>query len=835
MSKEEHMTDINNCLLNIKEYYKDKDPETLNAIASMMDAMVANGVDRVQTKKFIEKFAKENLEKTNAKMATILDTNAKHVYLANRLNDPAFAGDIKQAALSAFEQTSSQAKDAGINIENVTDTKRKVFMGTVATDLQKIGMLEAIKDGSLDDVIADVMFTGKAYNGPMADKVNAAAGIMKKMYKIMNRELNNSGLRVYYRDDYIGPVSHDGANIAGNFSKWVSDITDALDYAEEFGFLKPDDIAEFESLKRMGQITENSKNKVVQTFYASYKNIISEQPDSIKFYDDLEIKETKKKQNSSYKEALGKDKESRFLSISERRARAKSFTEWKSGADLMKYQRNWGVNKTLGEMFHSYANSASRDIGLATVLGGAPSKGYEMLRDLMRNKMGMLGQDSAQAVKDLEKAYYLATNPISAKVGGVGKVAMNFRQAAALAVLGRSGLTSFFLDPVASARQRRDLFNEGLVKSVWNTYSDYFPTLLDAEGRKQAGDMYLYMENEIHTIIEELAANGKYMNAASDMVAKYSLGRFFNRNAHITAAKQYLRFLHDADMNRVSEPMRADLEKFNITQADINIVKKLNVTKEGMRNINRITPDEFAELSGITDNADGALFDFQNKFNGWLNDKIKKGAPIPGRRERRYMYGNTTPGTREGELVRWFWQFKSTALKVTLDSSIGSARTRNPNMPQGGNIIPMLTNKNSMYYTGLFAAHMTTMGAGLILLNALSRGDEETLKRFEEGDPSLLLDAFSRGGGGMLLGDAINVNEDYKQNVVNLFSPAVGALGKLGAMGANVAQGDIAKATKTGAKTFIPAANHMVLDPFWSAMGEYSKKRSSKTSINYLQ
>jgi hypothetical protein len=168
-----------------------------------------------------------------------------------------------------------------------------------------------------------------------------------------------------------------------------------------------------------------------------------------------------------------------------------------------------------------------------------------------------------------------------------------------------------------------------------------------------------------------------------------------------------------------------------------------------------------------------------------------------------------------------------------MDSTYGTVRKLNPDAPQAGANSIQWKNKQSMESLGIFAAHMTMAGAGLLLVNAALNNDDKTLKRFEQGDPTLVLDAFARGGGGFILGDLIRMNSNNLVNVSQLVgSPAISALAMPSAVAGNLGKGNVGKAAKDTVQTYMPGANFWFLKPFFAAMEDHAKNAKGRMQFS---
>jgi len=824
-----------NCVVNLSEFYQGKSKEEIKAFVDFMDSVRNNVTDRSKLMAHIRGFAAEMEFDLTTKAVAELDTIGKHVLAVDRMSDPKWGGDIKQAALSFYEETSSVVKGAGINSERMTQVKQKAYFGTFISNMQKIGFLDQLKSGQFDRDIRDVIRTGRQSQGLAAsDKINQAASIIKTQYAMMNKEMRSAGLLVNYRQDYDGPVVHSGSQIFGNFDKWVSALDDALDFRKEFPEVSDAELQEFNQLRANGRITEGSTNKVIQILKGSY--------DKITLQDSLLMDEVPR--------SLSKPQ-----SLANRRAAPKSFTTWKNGEAMTNYLTEFGKYKTLSEQMEYYSRMTARDVGLTSIFGGNPKKGHEMIVAHVKEELksqGKVPQEISDIMREIDIAWGNLTVSKAPYSGAVGRFFMHFRQAAAMAKLGKAGMTSFFLDPIMTSKQRRDLYNETLVRSVYETYKQYIPAMKDAAIRADIEDAYLYNQYEAMSNFEELYNLGggmfrgddKVSNAlalGSEVVNKASLGYFFNKTSHITNARMYIKFLADAvNSGKMTPQIQADLAKFDINKNDLDIVSKLGLnTQEGMRNIFRLTVEEYRSLSPSSfdshlDAAD-SLAAFKERMNGWLLEKIKTGAPIPGNRERRIFMGDTVAGTRRGEVARYMYQFKSTSLKVLIDSTYGSVRRNNPNATQAGFDKASWNNYHTYSSMGTLATHMTLMGGALLLFNAMLNNDDETIERFSSGDPTLVLDSFARGGGGLILGDIVSFNANWLQNMAQFGSPAIGAMAKIPANARIAVTGKPIKAAVDTAKTVIPGANLWFLSPFYGAMDNYVEKSSSARSKSILK
>jgi len=825
----------NPCEVPLLAAYPFKGVNQIKQSLRYIDAIRGNITDRGALRIFMQDYAKNlNLE-LGTKLLAELDTLGKHALNTDRILNPAFNGDHLQAALSIYESTTSQVKGAGINAEALIQVKQKAYFGKFSSDMGKIGFQREVKAGAFDAEIREAIRTGKPYDGLGADKVNQAVAVFKNAYSIMNHELNTAGLRVSYRNDYSGPIVHDGSAIYDKFPEWVNSLSRALDIKKEFPEISLEAHQQFDELVKSGNVQLGSKNEVLKMLEFSYNNITSKE--------------------SALRDEIPHSLE-RPASIADRRSYARSFTTWRDGQAITDYLNEFGKYKTLGDQMAFYTRQAAKDVGLVTNLGATPTKGHQMVKDLVKNRMTLDGASEYakdEAMKTLDTAYSNLTGGKRADPNLIGSILQVNRIITGQAKLGMSGFTQLILDPIGTTLQTRTLMQQSFIKDIYTTVANYIPSVLEATHRKDLADVYLHSATELQTIYEEMfkmnngvmnnnSKLGSLLNLSGEMVTKYSGASFFNKVSYITNAKIYTSWLADAvNAKEINPVMQADLDKFNVTKEDLKVVSQLNLGgREGLRNLFNITAQEYADIlpekyKSIED-AQHGMTAFMDRMNLWLMDKIKTGAQIPGNRERRILNGDSLAGTPEGEIRRIFTQLKMTALKAFLETTVGTARKLDTTGPQGGK--PDWTNGSTMRSMGSLAAYLTVGGAALILVNAILSNDKKTMKKFEQFDPSLLPEAFVRGGGGFILGDFISMGSNPAMNVSKLVGPAAQGIVTPPALIADLSKGKAAGAGLKLIKTYAPGSNMWFFKPFMSGMSDYVKthqKRSGSSSKHGIE
>jgi len=823
MSKDDKKLDA--CEVNLLAHYSTKNPQQIKSSLKYFREVLGNITDRGQLRNFINDYAKTKGLEISSRLLSELDTLGKHAINMDRIMNKSWNKDHTQAALSLYEETSSAVKGSGINAERAIQVHQKAFWGAFDREMSGIGFSKEFANGVYDSEMRQVIRTGEPYKGANADQVNQAAGIVRKYYSIMNHELNSAGMRTAYRSDYDGPIKHDGSAIYGKFTEWATALDKALDFHKEFPEVPTEEIKSFQAMLKRGQpLPEKGGNQVQRILQYSYDNIT--------------------RTESALMDEIPRSLE-RPVSIAERRSYAKSFTTWKSGEAVQTYLNEFGRYKTMNDQMQFYARSAARDVGLTSVFGGSPYKGHEMNKELVERLMRLDRKSPAEitaAKKTLDTAWNNLVKPAIPEPNLAGQTSIHLRSVFAQAKLGMAGFTSVIMDPVATALQHRNLMQEGIIKALWDSYSGYIPAMGTAM-RGDIEDSHLFSQYDLSTTMEELYRMGGGISTASDrigsalqfsgeLVSKGSGAYFFNKVAHVNNAKMYMKFLSDASKGKAINPvMLADLAKFNITPNDLKIIEHLDLgNKGGMRNLFNLGPEDLMAVDHSYKTqveAGHALTSLKERMNLWLLEKIKTGAPQAGNRERRLLHGDTVAGTFEGEARRILTQFKATQTKVFIDTTYGANRRLNPEGMQAGKV--EWKNKENAYNLGVMAFLLTSAGAANMLINAMLAGDEKQLQRWQDSDPTLLLEAFARGGAGNVLGDLMTFKSNKAEELLQVVgSPALTGLVTPFSATAQAVEGRPEKAALDVFKTFTPGANMWFLKPFVQGMSDASSnsKRS---------
>ncbi len=308
---------VETCILKLKQFYPTMSPDEVEFNTKYLKEVMEANPDRATLMPILRDFAnRQQMEYTVANVAR-LHTLGQHVLNIERLDNPSWRGDFTQAALSLFEETSSVVEGAGLSVEKSRQNKSIAYYEMTRSNIGKVGFDREFDSGAFDGAIADVI-AGKAHNlsGDVARKAEATAAALRTGYALMLRDLRAAGISVGESKNYDGPIVHDGSAINGRFFDWAKAIDKATDLTKEFKEISAAQYADFKELINTGKLTEESGNKLAQILRSTY--------DKISMEDSMLRGETSQ---------LVADKSS----FAQRRARAKTFNNWRDGASKQEY------------------------------------------------------------------------------------------------------------------------------------------------------------------------------------------------------------------------------------------------------------------------------------------------------------------------------------------------------------------------------------------------------------------------------------------------------------------------------------------------------------------
>lgn len=349
------------------------------------------------------------------------------------------------------------------------------------------------------------------------------------------------------------------------------------------------------------------------------------------------------------------------------------------------------------------------------------------------------------------------------------------RKLTTLAYIGKSGLTQI-LDTVPTAIHYHSATGKIFPQAVYETFTNYLSAIPEAMRKNTAEEMYLFTNDLLTSINQELmeVAQGKagMMAKTAEAVFTLSGAKFMNKVSYITNAKLYLRRLTEiANGAEINPNELAHLGKFNLTPQDFK--QFMPAFKEQGLNMGMFSklPDEFFENNRLGLSGKEYKIQMNERLTAYLTERIQKGSPVAGNREKRFLYGATQEGTLHGEAARALAQFKVTATKIMFDTFVGLAKE------QGG-----YKNLSTHWMLGKWLAASGMMGIGLLALKDYSRqpiGDILEGKMPDEWDEGLSKDILARGflagGGALLVGDLLYNINDPKEMWQAFMTPAISA------------------------------------------------------------
>jgi hypothetical protein len=184
----------------------------------------------------------------------------------------------------------------------------------------------------------------------------------------------------------------------------------------------------------------------------------------------------------------------------------------------------------------------------------------------------------------------------------------------------------------------------------------------------------------------------------------------------------------DKSFGDIDPDLRTSLINAGINEKLWNVLR--TVPLEEFKGHKLLIPNNIKKLDGNQELID----ELDRKVRTMIMDRVESSIVQPGTRERRIMMQGTKPGTVMGELLRFFWQFKSFPLSVT-------TKILEPQLRRGGGAA-----------AGGLAEYIlatTVLGYASIVVKDLIKGK---LPR-DPTDPKVWMDSMLQGGGLGLYGD----------------------------------------------------------------------------------
>ena len=629
----EEARDIVTTVESMKSVYKDP-VEFQSKVMNYMDGLGIN-------------VSKKNKEK--------LQSVIKEIELFDRIKDPEFKGDIKQALLSLTEGTTSTSKFSGQSVESNIDLFKKKYLHAPIHYLKSSGLMPAFESSEFDDDIIRAMYDGVANKSNMAKTVNGIADFYRSVLDNVWADSTNAGTNLGHIKNYV-PVTHDAEKIVNmGFDEWTKMTIFRLDNTKTFPHLsKADFMGAVEGFNNGKNASDMLSNKWIKELEGDFNKFSRQFGAS---------------QLSDYSNLL--DEDLTFDAKSERYVRnamkSRSY-HWKSADSFIEYNKLAGRNTTFQEMMGGYLHKMTRELGAVSALGPTPIETLESTFSNAR-KAGMLANANSRDIeKSIRDSFDIATGRFftSSNDNAVVRAARLSRTVVGFSQLGLSAVSNL-MDAPSTILNYWARTNENVVWATTKGAMAYIGAAKDVITKNARADAYIALSEAILDDYMDylkssngLRGNDKISRAMDIYLSAMGM-KTMNRISTLANVKLAVRNLENAKIDNI---LAKDLERFGLTKDVIEFARK------------RILPNMTGNIDSVMQMGDAAFeknplgvsgtqfkSEFYNRMYAYIHDYTTSGSPKPGVFERRKLAFGQTPGTYYYEATQALTQYKAINLK----------------------------------------------------------------------------------------------------------------------------------------------------------------------------
>lgn len=577
------------------------------------------------------------------------------------------------------------------------DAKYKVtsshYLGSLTKSLEKEGLLPLLRENGIWEQVEKELFS--LQSGEISTKsipeVMKAARIIQQHQEAIRQRLNKAGARIDKLEGFTIAQSHDRVEMRkAGFEKWKNDVLPLIDKERTFGQTNPE-----EFLASIFEVLTTGVSKRAQE---------SEKLFELKGYANLAKKLSK----------------SRVL-------------HFKDAESSITYRNTYGKGNFI-EGLITGIDTASRNIALMETLGTNPRAMFDTIlqetKERYRNQpdkiKGLINDRALQNFyNEVDGSTMIPENPTGAQISSA------LRAGQTLSKLGGVLLSSITDIPFKALELQYQGF--GILDSYARSIRDI--RLNDIE-RKQFGlSLGIGLDGMIGSIVSRFSATDDLPGTLSKLQRLFfklnGLEWWTNAQKLGTsmAMSNRLAQLKNTSFNKLDKATKRVFSLYDIQERDWNIIRRS--TAKQIDGNEYITPDNITAKTG--ENIE-AIQQAENKLRAYFIDRADMATITPGAREQAILHQGLKRGTIEGELFRFFTQFKS--FPVTIISKIYGRILYG----KGKADIPAL----------LQTVIMTTVFGYLAMVGKdLSKGRTPRNPK----DSATLAAAFTQGGGAGILGD----------------------------------------------------------------------------------
>ena len=438
---------------------------------------------------------------------------------------------------------------------------------------------------------------------------------------------------------------------------------------------------------------------------------------------------------------------------------AKRVLHFKTADNWFDYNDKFGVGN-LKESFFSGLQTAGRNIGIMDTLGTKPADNFSKIKKAVGNKLNKLGRSTQDLASDakfdkflkvVDGSIYTVENFAVAKYSAIARAIASMAKLGGATVSaaadiglygsemryqGRSFLGGMAeavgsLGKIKNTQQKKDIA-EGLGFIADNT-------IYDVAGRYQVGDNLSKGFTKAQRFFFKLNLLSWWTNTLKEG-SMLGMANYFAKQKNLA-------------FDSLNPQLKSLFNVYNIDSTKWNIIRKTAMEKadDGKEFINiglldQISDADVKKITGLDDLSKRELQIEKDKFkasvSGMLLDRSIYAVIEPDARVRAFLTQGYLAGTRMGEAIRFFGQFKAFPLSIVqkvLGREIDYFKGPNKDLARG--------------IVGL-GSIIVTSG----LLGYLSMTIKDLLKGRSPRDPTKLnsvMAAFLQGGGLGIYGDVL--------------------------------------------------------------------------------
>lgn len=614
------------------------------------------------------------------------------------------------------------------------------------------------------------------------------AGIVKEnLDRVIDRQ-NKSGAWIRKLPGYIARTSHDQDRIArAGFDEWYKFITEEADLDIEL------------TLKNVEKGKEKQFFKSVWSALANGKH--------------FKHGNTQLDLNQAFKASSSLAKK-----LSQER-----LLHFKSAEGWLDYNDRFGT-RNLREAVDAQMEFAAEGIGLMEQLGPNPEAMFARLKeDALKGLRDEIDAGSKTAAAQFDKiegrtAFSDELSHAMAQVDGTtrhvggsltfAKVGTWSRFSQTLAKLGGSTISAFSDIPLIMS----ELKFQGI--NILDSYNVEILRLLKGKSFKEQKEVASLLlagtEGLLGAMRSRFSPDGPAgaMAKAQHLFFRLNLQTPWNdfwKNAATSIMSANIANKSALSWANLDPDLKRTLVKFDIEAKDWDVIRQLNhKTKEGMNlsipeKINDFTPEQLSSILGeeLTEaKARAYKQSLKDKMDAYYYERAETAIPTPGDAETAMMLRGTQKGTIEGELARWFGQFKSFPLtvisKVYGRETIGRVPGGVENVGARGFIEGLKDGKGAT--AGIVQLMIGTTIAGYLSMQAkeILKGRQPRPITDAKSAAKVMTAAFVQGGGAGIYGDFLFGEYSRTGNSLlgTLAGPVLGQLDDVAQIYSQVKDGD---------------------------------------------